>query len=114
MTRVNILLLVAVLASALFLVRLQYQSRTIYTAVDAEQVRARKLDNEREALDVQKRAQAAALHIESTARSRLGMREATPAITQYVQYRDGRTVISGPAAVPASAAATSATARSRP
>ena len=87
MTRISLVLLAAVLASAFYLVRLQYQSRTLYTAMDRAQAAARKLEVERETLKVQKRAQAAALRVESMARARLGMREATPAITQYVSIR---------------------------
>ena len=56
MMRLTILLLSAVLASAFYLVRLQYQSRVLFTAVDREQAAARRLETEREALDVQKRA----------------------------------------------------------
>ena len=118
MIRLNVILLAAVLVSAVYLVQLQYQSRTIYTAVDAEQVQARKLNNEREVLDVQKRAQAAALHTERTAISRLGMRETSPAITHYVQQREGRITTSGPATasdrVPVSTTRSSSTSRINP
>ena len=76
MMRLCILLLTAVLGSAFYLVRLQYQSRVLFTAVDREQAAARRLETERDALDVQRRAQAAALRVDSTARTRLQMREA--------------------------------------
>ena len=98
MMRLTILLLSAVLASAFYLVRLQYQSRVLFTAVDREQAAARRLETEREALDVQKRAQAAALRVDGTARARLQMREATPSITQYVMEKKGVVIVSGPAA----------------
>ena len=97
MMRLTILLLSAVLASAFDLVRLQYQSRVLFTAVDREQAAARRLETEREALDVQKRAQAAALRVDSTARARLQMREATPSITQYVMEKKGVVIVSGAA-----------------
>ena len=98
MMRLSLLLLTAVLTSAFYLVRLQYQSRLLFTALDREQSAAHKLETEREALDVQKRAQAAALRVDSTARTRLGMREASPSITQYVAQKTGAVSISGPAA----------------
>lgn len=95
MTRIALLLLAAVLGSAFYLVRLQYQSRVLFTAVDREQAAARKLETEREALGVQKRAQAAALRVDSTARTRLYMRETTPAITQYVLDKNGVVLVRG-------------------
>ncbi len=98
MMRLAIALLTAVLASAFYLVRLQYQSRVLFTAVDREQAAARRLVTERDALDVQKRAQAAALRVDSTARARLQMREASPSITQYVMEKKGVVIVSGPAA----------------
>ena len=97
MMRLTILLLSAVLASAFYLVRLQYQSRVLFTAVDREQAAARRLETEREALDVQKRAQAAALRVDGTARARLQMREATPSITQYVMEKKGVVIVRGAA-----------------
>lgn len=84
MTRIAFLLLAAVLGSAFYLVHLQYRSRVLFTAVDRERASARRLETEREALEVQKRAQAAALRVDSAARKRLNMREAGPAITQYI------------------------------
>ena len=103
MTRISLLLLGAVLASAFYLVGLQYQSRTLYTATDRAQAATRRLGTERETLKVQKRAQAAALRGEGMGRTKLEMREATPAITQYVSIR-GNVVQEGaaPAPVPAS------------
>lgn len=98
MMRLAIALLTAVLASAFYLVRLQYQSRVLFTAVDREQAAARRLVTERDALDVQKRAQAAALRVDGTARARLQMREASPSITQYVMEKKGVVIVSGPAA----------------
>lgn len=96
MMRLNLILLTAVLGSAFYLVRLQYESRTIYTATDKAQAVARKLTTERETLEVQKRAQTAALRVQNIARSQLSMREATPAITQYVTVKDGHVTVSTP------------------
>lgn len=97
MMRLTLLLLAAVLGSAFYLVQLQYQSRTLFTAVDREQAAARRLETERDALDVQRRAQAAALRVDSTARARLQMREASPSITQYVMEKKGVVMVSGAA-----------------
>ena len=88
MTRLNLVLLVAVIASALFLVRTQYQSRRLYAELDRAEGDARKLLIERERLEFEKRAQATPLRVEKLAKEQLSMRTATPAITQYVKTRD--------------------------
>jgi cell division protein FtsL len=87
-TRLNIVLLVAVIASALFLVRTQYQSRRLYAELDKAESDARHLMIERERLEFEKRAQATSLRVEKLAKEQLQMRTATPAITQYVKARD--------------------------
>jgi len=89
MTRFNLVLLIAVLASALYLVRTQYESRRIYVELEKAQAESRKLEAENERLQVEKRAQATPLRVEKIAKDKLQMRTATPAITQYVTSRDG-------------------------
>jgi cell division protein FtsL len=84
MMRLNIVLLIAVLVSALYLVRTQYESRRLFTAVDKAMGEARRLQIENERLQVEKRAQATPLRVERLAKDQLQMRTATPAITQYV------------------------------
>ena len=84
MIRLNLVLLIAVMASALFLVRVQYDSRRLYTEIERAQNDFRKLEVENERLQVEKRAQATPGRVERIAREQLQMRPATPAITQYV------------------------------
>lgn len=84
MMRINILLLLAVLASALYLVHTQYDSRLLYTELDRALSETRRLELEHERLQVDKRAQATPLRVETLARAQLQMRTATPSITQYV------------------------------
>lgn len=86
MARVNLLLLLAVVASALYLVDIQYESRRLYVELEKATAQGRKLETENERLQVEKRAQATPLKIEKLAQERLQMRMATPAITQYVSY----------------------------
>lgn len=85
MTRINLVLVAAVMASALYLVHVQYQSRRLFVEVERAQSQARKLETERERLEVEKRSQATPLRIEKIAREQLNMRPATAAITHYVQ-----------------------------
>ena len=84
MARLNLMLLLAVLVSALYLVHTQYQSRRLFTELDRAVAEARRLDTEHQRLQVEKRAQATPLRVEKMARAQLNMRTATPAITQYV------------------------------
>ncbi len=89
MTRLNLVLLIAVLASALYLVRTQYESRRLYVELEKAQAESRKLAAENERLQVEKRAQATPLRVEKIAKDKLQMRTATPVITQYVTIREG-------------------------
>ena len=89
MTRLNLLLLLAVLASALYLVRTQYESRRLYVELEKAAAQSRKLEAENERLQVEKRAQATPLRVEKLAKDKLQMRTVTPAITQYVTQKDG-------------------------
>ena len=98
MLRLNLVLLVAVLASALLLVRTQYESRRLFTEIDKAGTEARRLELEHERLQVEKRAQATPARVEKIAKEQLQMRPASPAITQYVQMRPA-------ASAPASGAA---------
>jgi len=87
MTRVNIILLLAVLASALYLVRVQYESRRLYAEIEKALAESRRLEIDNHRLEVEKRAQATPLRVEKVAREQLHMRGATPAITQYVTLK---------------------------
>ncbi|MGV8803603.1 MAG: cell division protein FtsL [Polaromonas sp.] len=87
MARLNFVLLIAVVFSALYLVRTQYESRRLYVELEKASAQSRKLTTEKERLQVEKRAEATPLKIEKLARDRLQMRTTTPAITQYVEYK---------------------------
>ena len=84
MIRLNLMLLVAVMFSAFYLVHTQYESRRLYAALDKGHANARKLDAEHEQLVVQKRGQAASARVQQLATRQLQMRPVTPGITQYV------------------------------
>ena len=101
MTRISLVLLLAVMASAMYLVHTQYQSRRLYTELDRALAQARQLETEHQRLQVEKRAQATPLRVERLARDKLHMRTATPAITHYVTA-DGKPV-AAPLAAPAAA-----------
>ena len=86
MNRTNVVLLVMLLASSLYLVRVSYDSRRLFAELDRAQTEERHLATEFERLKADKQSQATPLRVEKTAREKLAMRSATPAITHYVTY----------------------------
>jgi cell division protein FtsL len=85
MSRVNLLLLMAVLVSGMLLVRSAYDSRRLFTALDRSQAEARRLESDSQRLQAERHAQATNLRVEQVARERLHMRAITPAVTQQVE-----------------------------
>lgn len=84
MTRINLLLTLALLASALYLVRTAYESRRLFAELDRSRNEAARLDTEFKRLEAERQAAATHLRVERTAREKLAMRTATPAVTVYV------------------------------
>jgi cell division protein FtsL len=84
LTRLNVLLLVALLGSSFYLVRVSYETRSLFAALDRAQGEERLLESQHDQLLAEKQSQATPLRVEKTAREKLGMRSATPAVTQYV------------------------------
>ena len=84
MTRLNVLLLSMVMFTAFYLVRTQYDSRRLYTEFDHARSEARKIDLEKERVEVERRSQGTSLRVEKVAKEQLHMKSVTPAITQYV------------------------------
>lgn len=86
MTRLNIALLLVLLVSAMYVVHLQYQSRSLYTALERARSDAARIAVEREQLVVQHREQATTARVQRLAVRQLGMVNAHPGITEYVQW----------------------------
>lgn len=78
------LLLVLLVGSSLYLVRTSYESRRLFALLDRARNEQVRLDTEFKRLDAERQAQATHLRVERSARERLQMRTATPAVTQYV------------------------------
>ena len=102
MTKFNVVLLVAVIVSALVLVKTAYDARRLFTDIHRAETESLRLAGDHKRLEADRQLQATNLRVERTARERLKMLPATPAVTMY----EGRV-----AAVP-SAASASATGRS--
>ena len=84
MTRLNVLLLIALIFSAIYLVRVSHESRRLFADLDKARNEERVLGSEFERLQSDKQSQATPLRVEKTARDKLAMRGATPAVTLYV------------------------------
>ena len=84
MLRLNLLLLVAVLLSGLYLVETQYESRRLFTELHRATNEARNLETEYQRLQVELRAQSSPSRIESLAEAQ-GLQGASPAITHFVR-----------------------------
>jgi cell division protein FtsL len=93
MIRLNVLLLVAVMLSALALVRSQYETRRLVMAIEKVNKEAALLEVEHQRLLVERRAQATPQRVQTLAQQKLQMRVATPAITQYVSMPPAHTVV---------------------
>lgn len=95
MNRFTVVLFVAVLLSALYLVHIQYESRRIFVALEQANSEFRRLEIDEDRLSVEKRAQATPARVEKLAREKLKMRLASPAITDYINDIDPRTSAAG-------------------
>lgn len=84
MTRLNLVLLAALMASGLVLVRSAYEARQLFTALDVAQREARRLEAEQRRLDAERQAQATPLRVEKVARERLSMRGSSAAFSHYI------------------------------
>ena len=96
MIRLNLVLMAGVLASALYLVNVQYESRRLYSALDKARAESHRLEAENERLQVERRGQATPLRVEKLAKEQLHMRATTPAITHYVTLGGAMLVTGSP------------------
>ena len=84
MARLNFLLAIVLIVSGLYLVKISYESRRLFAEIENAHSNERQLESDRRRLEAERQAQATHLRVESTARTKLSMRAATPANTQYV------------------------------
>ncbi len=83
-SRLNILLLLVLVVSGLYLVHTSYQSRRLFSELDRLQVEQRRLDTEHQRLLTERQAEATHLRVDRVAREKLKMSAPTPAVTFYV------------------------------
>ena len=102
MTRVSLILLVATVVSALWLVHSHYESRRMFMDMESARKEAKRIEVDHDRMEIERRAQATPLRVEQIARQQLNMRTASPAITQYVNAQGAA---AGNASVPAAGGA---------
>jgi cell division protein FtsL len=78
--RLNLILLLAVLASGLALVHNAYESRRLFAERERAKNEGQRLAADAERLKAERHAQATNLRVEQVARQRLGMRVISPAV----------------------------------
>ena len=83
MTRWNILLLLALTASSLVMVKTAYDARRLFSEIHRAETEALRLEGDHRRLEADRQLQATNLRVERTARERLKMSTATPAVTMY-------------------------------
>jgi cell division protein FtsL len=84
--RFNALLLILIMSSAFYLVKIQYQFRQLYTEIDRAHLQNRRLQAEHEQLKVQKQAQGTSARVQQIAINRLKMHPPNPGTTIYLEY----------------------------
>lgn len=108
MNRLNFALFVALIASGLWLIQVAYEARRVFVAVERAQTEERTLEIEHARLQLEKRAEATPLRVETLAREKLAMRTATPGITHYVSYAEAASIAAVAEPPPPSASAQAA------
>jgi len=84
MMRLSMLLLIATVGSALWLVHSHYESRRLFMALELARKESQRIEVDLDRMEVERRAQTTPLRVEKIARQQLQMRNVSPAITQYV------------------------------
>ena len=82
--KLNALLILALLGSALLLVKTAFESRQLFAALDSARAEQAQLDAEYKRLDAEAREQSTKTRVERVARDRLGMARAQQGVMAYV------------------------------
>jgi len=82
--KLTVLLLAALMASALLLVKTAFESRQLFAAIDSTRAERRQLDAEYKRLDAEAQAQSTNMRVERMARDRLQMSRPQQGVMTYV------------------------------
>ena len=86
MSRLNLFLMVLLVVSGLYLVKVSYDARRVFVELDRARAKERTLDMEYNQFEIDRRDAAGSVRVDKLARDRLNMRTATPAVTEYITY----------------------------
>jgi cell division protein FtsL len=84
MNKLNLILLVALLASSLWLVQSTHDARRVFSALDRARKDEQQLAAEYKRLDAERQVQATHRQVQQVAKDKLRMRSATPDVMAYV------------------------------
>ncbi|MBP6766028.1 MAG: cell division protein FtsL, partial [Rubrivivax sp.] len=84
MNKLNLILLVALLASSLWLVQSTHDARRVFSALDRAKKDEQQLAAEYKRLDAERQVQATHRQVQQVAKDKLRMRSATPDVMAYV------------------------------
>jgi cell division protein FtsL len=84
MLRLSLLLLTTLVGSSLYLVKISYDSRQLFNALDRAKNEAQQFEIDYARLKAEHQSQATPLRVERVARDKLAMRVVNPTVTQYV------------------------------
>lgn len=83
MTRLNLLLLAAVVASAMWLVKTAYDTRRLFADIHRAEQLSQRLASDHKQHEAERELQATNQRVARTAAEKLAMRTVTPAVTMY-------------------------------
>jgi cell division protein FtsL len=83
-TRLSVVLLLALLASGMYLVRTSYEARRLFVELERAKTEETQLLADVRRLDAERRSEGTLLKVERDARQKLGMRMAGADVTIYV------------------------------
>jgi cell division protein FtsL len=98
MTRLNLVLILALVLSALALVQTAYESRRLFAEIERAKGELARLESDHARLLAERQAQATNLRVERLARDRLQMTPISPQVTQYVSDAPRRPNAAAPGA----------------
>lgn len=103
--RLNVLLLVVLVLSAVLLVRQSYEGRRLFADLERAKSEGRRLESDVHRLQSEREGEATNLRVEALARDRLQMRPITPALTLNASAAALAASAAASAAAPASGGA---------
>jgi cell division protein FtsL len=83
-TRLSLVLLLVLMASAMWLVKTSYEARQVFANLEKAKAEERQLAADAVRLEAEERTESTHLRIEKDAREKLNMRLPTPDVTMYV------------------------------